>query len=65
MPSKKRHGKELLLEGSSQAVGGQVYGTTQTTTQLQTSAELHPITAETKRPREPLEQPPTQVDVIL
>jgi hypothetical protein len=45
--------------------GGQVYETTQTTTQLQTSAEPRPATTKTKRPEEPLEQPPTQVEVFI
>jgi hypothetical protein len=63
MTPKKRPRKELLLEGPSQTARGQVHETTQTTTQLQTFAEPCPATAETRRPGEPLEQQPTQVEV--
>jgi hypothetical protein len=63
MPPNKRPGKELSLKGPSQAAGGQVHDTTQTTTQLQTFAKPRPVTAETRRPREPPEQPPTHVEV--
>jgi hypothetical protein len=65
MPPKKRPGKELPLEGPSQMARGQVHETTQTTTQLQTSAEPRPATTKTRRPEEPLEQPPTQVEVFV
>jgi hypothetical protein len=55
MPPKKRPGKELLLKSPSQTTVGQVHEITQTTTQLQTSVEPRPATAETRRPGEPPE----------
>jgi hypothetical protein len=65
MPPKKRLGKELPLEGPFEIAGGQVHETTQTTAQLQTSVELHPTTAKTRRPEKPPEQPPTQVELSI
>jgi hypothetical protein len=65
IPPKKRPGKELPLEGSSETAGSQVHETTQTTAQLQTSIEPRPTTTETRRPEEPPEQPPTQVEVPI
>jgi hypothetical protein len=65
MPPKKRRGKELLLEGPSQMVGGQAHETTQTATQLQTSTEPRSTATETRRPGEPPEQLPTQVEVPI
>jgi hypothetical protein len=53
-------GKELSVEGSSQAVRGQVI---KTTTQPQTSIEPRSAAAETKRPEQPQEQPTTQAEV--
>jgi hypothetical protein len=59
MPPKKGLGKELPIEGSSQAAGGQVPEITQTTTQPQTSAEPRLAATEARRPEQPLEQPTT------
>jgi hypothetical protein len=59
MPPKEKLGKEFLDEGSSQAAGGQVPITAQTTTQTtyisqtthpQTLTEPDPATTETRRP---------------
>jgi hypothetical protein len=57
MPPKKKLGKELLAEGSSQATGAQVLKTTQAITQPQTSVDPRIATAETGRPEEPSQQP--------
>jgi hypothetical protein len=60
MPPKKRLGKELPTEGSSQAAGEQVPTTAQTTIQTthipqtfhpQPSIEFHAATIEARRPR--------------
>jgi hypothetical protein len=67
MPHKKRLGKELLTEGSSQAAGEQVPTTAQTTTQTthipqtlypQPSTNLHAATTD------PTEQPTAQTEVF-
>jgi hypothetical protein len=65
MPPKKRPGKELPLKGPSQTTGSQVHETTLTTDQLQTYAGPRPATTEARRPGEPPEQPPTQVEVSV
>jgi hypothetical protein len=57
MPPKKRLRKELLVGGSSLAIGDK---TLETTTKPHISTEPHPTTAEARRPEEPLEQPTTQ-----
>jgi hypothetical protein len=64
MPPKKRPGKELPVEASSQAAGAQVLKTTQTTTQPQTSTEPQQATVEIRRPEEPLQQPPSQAEEL-
>jgi hypothetical protein len=67
MPPKKKHEKELPVEGSSHAAREQVTTTTQTSTQithipqtfhLQLSASLHTT------PTDQTEQPPTQAEVL-
>jgi hypothetical protein len=57
MPPKRKLGKELPVEGSSQATGAQVLETTQATTQPQTSADPRIATTETERLDEPPQQP--------
>jgi hypothetical protein len=73
MSPKKRHGKELPIESSSQAVEGQVFTTAQTTVQItyipqtahpQPSTEPCVATTETRRPEDPVEQPTTQAEVL-
>jgi hypothetical protein len=59
MPPKKRPRKDYPVEGSSQAVGGQVL---ETTTQPQAFAEPRPVMADTRRPGEPPEQSTAQVE---
>jgi hypothetical protein len=67
MPHKKKSGKELPAEGSSQAAREQVPTTAQTTTQtthilqtfhLQSSASLHTT------PTDPIGHPPAQAEVL-
>jgi hypothetical protein len=53
MPPKKKLGKELSAEGSSQAVRAQVLETTQAITQPQTSVDPRIAIAKTGRPEEP------------
>jgi hypothetical protein len=57
MPPKKKLGKELLAEGSSQAAGAQVHEITQALTQPQTSTNPRIAIAETERAEEPPQQP--------
>jgi hypothetical protein len=73
MPPKKKLGKELPAESSSQAAGEQIPTTAQTTTQTthisqmahpQTTTEPRPATTETRRPEDLVEQPATQVEVL-
>jgi hypothetical protein len=73
MPPKKKTGNELLAQGSSQATGGQVLTTAQTTIQTthitqiahpQPSVEPRSATIETRRPEDLVEQPTTQVEVL-
>jgi hypothetical protein len=59
MSLKKRPGKELLTEHSSQVAGAHIL---KTATQPQTSLEPYPATVETRRPKEPLHQPATQAE---
>jgi hypothetical protein len=74
MPPKKRPGKELPAEGSSQAAGGQVLTTTEATVQTthihQTthshpSTDPHAATIEASRPKDPAGQPTTQVEAFV
>jgi hypothetical protein len=53
MPPKKRPGKELTVEVSSQATGAQVSKTTETTNQPQASTKPQEATAELRIPEEP------------
>jgi hypothetical protein len=73
MPPKKKIGKELLAEGSSQVAGDQLLTTAQTTIQSthisqiahpQPSVEPRPTTTETRRLKDPVEQPATQAEVL-
>jgi hypothetical protein len=73
MPPKKRSGKELPAEGSSQATIGQVFTTAQTTIQTihisqtahpQPFIEPHVASKEPRRPKDPIEQPTTQAEVF-
>jgi hypothetical protein len=73
MPPKKRLGKELPVEGSSQAAGEQVPTTTHTIIQTthipqivhpQPSTEFHTATTEARRPKDLVEQPTTQAEVL-
>jgi hypothetical protein len=60
MPPKKRPGKELPTEDSSQAVEAHVL---ETATQPQTTMEPHLAIAKIRRPKEPPHQPTTQAEV--
>jgi hypothetical protein len=60
MPPKKRNGKELPTEDSSQVVGAQVL---ETTTQPQTTTEPYLAMTETRRPEEPPQQTTAQEEV--
>jgi hypothetical protein len=73
MPPKRRPKKELPAEGSSQAVGGQIFTTTQTTVQTthipqiahpQPSTEPHVATIEARWPADPVERPTTKAEVL-
>jgi hypothetical protein len=64
MPPKKRPEKELLAEASSQAVRAQVLETIRATTQPQTSTEPQQATVEVRGPEEPLQQLPSQAEVL-
>jgi hypothetical protein len=70
MPPKKRTGKELPTEGSSQATEGQVFTTAQANTQTirippnQPSIEPFQATTELTSPKDPAEQPTTQTKVL-
>jgi hypothetical protein len=70
MPPQKKTGKELLTEGSSQAVGGQVLTIAQTTTKTTHIPPNNPsiepclATTETRRPEDLVEQSTTQEEVL-
>jgi hypothetical protein len=73
MPPKKRFGKELPVEGSSQADEGQVLSTAEATVQTthipqithpHTSTTPHGATIEVGRPEYPAGKPTTQAEVF-
>jgi hypothetical protein len=73
MPPKKRPGKELPPEGSSQAAGGQVLSTAEATIQTthihktahpHSSTEPHEAPIEARRPKDPAGQPTTQAEAF-
>jgi hypothetical protein len=65
MPPKKKTGNELLAQGSSQATGGQVLTTAQTTIQTTHITQIaHPQPSVEPRSATIVEQPTTQVEVL-